>query len=197
VSSAQPEALGPRLEIVEYRMPLTKLVLGFAALILGRRLYWLFVGIAGFLAGLELGGWALHDQPGWAALALGILLGLGGALVAVFFQYVAVGAAGFLVAAYVALRLLGQTGIPADGTVRIVVLVAGVLGAVLVILALDWTLIVLSSLAGAALVTDALALGPALAQLVFLGLAAAGVVVQAGVLRRRPPPPPAGPSRRA
>jgi hypothetical protein len=177
-------------DVVEYRMLLTKLVVGLAVLVLGRRLYWLFVGVAGFLAGLELGSWMLRDQPAWVALALGVILGLGGALLAVFFQYVAVGAAGFLVGAYGALRVLGQTGVPANAAVGLAVLV-GVLAAVLVILALDWALIVLSSLAGSALVTDALAPGPALGPLLFLGLAAAGVVVQASLLRRRPPPEPA------
>lgn len=179
--------------VVEYRMLLTKLVLGLATLILGRQLYWLFVGVAGFLTGFELGGWVLHDRSGWVVLALGVILGLAGALVAVFFQYVAVGAAGFLVGSLVTLRLLGQTEVPTETAVRLVALVVGALAAVLVILALDWALIVLSSLAGAALVTDALAPGRTLGPLLFLALAAAGVIVQASVLRRRSSPP--GPPR--
>ncbi|HSE95866.1 MAG TPA: hypothetical protein VLD61_08235, partial [Methylomirabilota bacterium] len=179
--------------VVEYRMLLTKLVLGLATLILGRQLYWLFVGVVGFLAGFELGGWVLHDRSGWVVLALGVILGLAGALVAVFFQYVAVGAAGFLVGSLVTLRLLGQTEVPTETGVRLVALVVGALAAVLVILALDWALIVLSSLAGAALVTDALTPGRTLGPLLFLALAAAGVIVQASVLRRRSSPP--GPPR--
>jgi hypothetical protein len=65
----------------------------------------------------------------------------------------------------------------------VVFLTGGVLGAILVAAAFEWALILLSSLAGASILVEVLTLRRPVAILLFLGLAALGVVVQA-VIRR-------------
>ena len=61
-------------------MPLVKLVLGLAALTLGRQLYWVFVGVAGFAVGVEVATRALGGDPPWRALLAALALGIVGAL---------------------------------------------------------------------------------------------------------------------
>jgi hypothetical protein len=169
-------------------MPLAKLLLGLAALAFGRQLYWLFVGVAGFVVGVELATRAFGGEAPWKTLVAALALGLVGALLAIGFQFLTLGVAGFLVGAWVALRLL--PGPEVSGLGWLAVLVAGLCGVALVLLMLDGALILLSSLAGATLVTDALGPPPHLGGLLFIGLLVAGVVFQAVMLRRRPTPGP-------
>ena len=68
----------------------------------------------------------------------------------------------------------------------------GLAGAVLAALVMDWAIIVLSCLVGAALVVPFLGLGDTAASTVYVGLAALGIVVQARFIggRRHNPPEP-------
>ena len=71
-------------------------------------------------------------------------------------------------------------------------LIGGLAGAVLAALVMDWAIIVLSCLVGAALVVPFLGLGDTAASTVYVGLAALGIVVQARFIggRRHNPPEP-------
>jgi hypothetical protein len=171
-------------------MPIAKLLVGLAALVAGRQLYWLFVGVAGFILGAEMAARGFAQSPDWLRLVLALVIGLLGTFLAVLFQYVAAAIAGFLVAGYVALRVLDAAGVSGPGLVWIVFAAAGLAGFLLVLALFDWALIVLSSLAGAALVVEAVRLGPPAATGLFLALAVAGIVVQGAWLRARPPAPP-------
>jgi hypothetical protein len=78
-------------------------------------------------------------------------MALVGALVAVVATKVVLGIIGFVAGGGIALLLLGNLGI--DRVVALAIyLIAGVIGAVLLLVLFDWTLIVLSSLAGASLI---------------------------------------------
>src|SRR5215467_8179107 len=82
-------------------------LVGAVLLVLGRRLFWLFVGIVGFVTVYRLSLEALHVHPFAVRLALALVAGLFGVLLAVFVQRLAVGLAGFLVGAWFAAGLLG------------------------------------------------------------------------------------------
>lgn len=170
------------------------IVVGLGALLAGRQLFWLFVGAMGFVLGLHLATGALAGSPEWMIVLVGVVLGIVGALLAVFFQMIAVGVSGFLAGAYIwlaALRVLER----GDGTlVGVGALVAGVLGAILALLLLDWALIVLSSLTGAALLIGLTHLGPVLTGTLFVALVVLGLVVQASRRAAEPPAAP-GPAR--
>jgi hypothetical protein len=154
-----------------------------ALLMLGRRLYWLFVAAVGFVVAMELASVYFEGSDGWIPLALAAAAGIAGALFAVILQRFAVALAGFAVAAYFAAELIGFFSF--DQRVEIVaVLVVGALGAFFASVLFDWALILLSSLAGAALFVDAFALEQELALLVMLVLAIAGVSIQANMLHR-------------
>src|SRR5512147_1159889 len=80
-------------------MTAVRIVAGALLRLLGRRLFWLFVGLMGFAAGLMLANQLLPEMPEWVRLLVAIGIGLLGALLAVFLQRLAIGVAGFLAGA--------------------------------------------------------------------------------------------------
>ena len=157
------------------------LLVGLALLTLGRKLYWLFVACVGFVFGIELAIRFLHGQPDWVILILGLLAGLVGALLASFLQQLAIGLAGFAAGAIVAISVLRVFGIDSGILYWVVLLVGGAAGAALVALLLDWALISLSSLVGAAIIVQYLPvrqMEPIVMALIFVVILIAGIVVQ-------------------
>ena len=166
-------------------MDYLQITIGLAVLLFGRNLFWLLVGLAGFLLGAELVPLLFPDLPTWAALVAGIGAGLAGALVTILAERVAFGVAGFFAGALLALytlKLLGVVGVePA------IALGGGLAGAVVAVLLTDWAIIVLASLAGAGIIVTAFGLSGPVALGVYAALVATGVVVQRLLLRRSHP----------
>ena len=163
-------------------MNIPMVVSGVAALLLGRRLFWLFVAVVGFTGGFTVAQAIFIDQPQWIIWALGLAAGIVGLVLAVFIQKLAVGLGGFAAGAYVALRLasIGSYELhPAW------VLLAGVAGAVLLYIFFDWALVVLSSGAGAALVIEGIPKLPVPDLGLFWILAGLGIVVQTAMMVRK------------
>jgi hypothetical protein len=167
-------------------MELLKVALGLILLVSGRKLFWLCVAAVGFLVGMELSAVLLPDQPRWLTLLIGLGAGLLGAVLAVVAQRVAFSLAGFYAGAYLALATAHALG--AGGNSPVVLVVGGLVGAVLAALILDWALVVLTCLAGAWAVVEALGLGQPAGALVLAALALAGVFVQTRLLARSPRP---------
>lgn len=167
--------------------PLLTLIAGVALLIAGRRLFWLFVGLVGFVTVYR---WLApaHGTPASGGWLLAVLAGVMGILLAIFLQRVAVALAGFFAGGWFAAQLLGLHTLhitnPRGGDLLIFV-VAGVIAALLAIALFDLALIVLSSLAGADLVVAAIHPGPRPARLLLIVLAVAGIAVQMGITARR------------
>lgn len=162
---------------------LINLILGSALLIAGRKLFWLFVGAAGFLTGIQLAT-RFWDGPDLPAIVVGLVVGVIFALLAIFLQALVIGVAGFLIGGYVLTVLASTLGIELAGAmVWVVYVVGGVIGVILVSFLFDWALITLSSLAGASLIIQALFPQGAAGGLVFLILFILGVLVQGSILR--------------
>lgn len=160
------------------------LILGGALLLAGRKLFWLFVGAAGFVTGIQL---ATRFSQGseWPAIIVGLIIGVIFALLAIFLQAVVIWIAGFLTGGYVLTALAGMLGMDVSGaTIWIVYIIGGILGVILVGLLFDWALITLSSLAGASLVIQSFRPGGATGGVLFLILFIAGVLIQGSILRR-------------
>jgi hypothetical protein len=154
----------------------------------GRKLFWLFVAGAGFVAALFLVRHYIQIEPEWLVILIAIGAGLLGALLAVFLQRLAIGVAGFLVAGYGAVALLQLAGADPGRLAWLPFVIGGVIGAFLMAVLFDWALIALSSLSGAALVAEAFSLGRPLTALVFFAALFVGIAVQSGMLiadRRR------------
>jgi hypothetical protein len=153
------------------------LLAGAALLVVGRKLYWLFVAIAGFYVGIEIARALVLDQPQWVSWLIAAAAGIVGALVAMLFQRVAFALGGFYAGGYL-LMVAAERFFPGAAGIG-AFLVGGVLGAVAAALLMDWAIIVLSCMVGAALVVSALGLGSVGGLLVYAGLMAAGIVFQA------------------
>ncbi len=158
-----------------------RLLAGGALLILGRKLFWLFVAVVGFAAGWAVATDLLSVQPEWLALVMAVVVGVVGALVAQFVQRMAVGLAGFLAGAFLALSLVRLLTLEAAGWGWLALLLGGIVGAVLLGAAFEWALIGLSSLAGATLIAGALDLSAAGHLLAVIGLFVVGVIVQSAL----------------
>ncbi|HSM54640.1 MAG TPA: hypothetical protein VK879_00665 [Candidatus Sulfomarinibacteraceae bacterium] len=150
---------------------------------LGRQLFWLFVAAAGFVTGFNLAGRFLGDVAGWLLLLVGLLVGVFGALLAVFAQRLAVAIGGFFAGGYILLYVSGLLGVADEGSLATVLfIVGGIVGAVLISLLLDPALIFLSSALGAALLSDVITGSVEMARvgdsLLFLILLVVGIAVQ-------------------
>lgn len=161
-------------------MEFYSVLLGLILLILGRKLFWLFVAIAGFLVGLEFARVILADHARWVLILFGLGAGLVGALLAMLLERVAFALAGFFAGAYLAL-ILGQS-LGADRAGILFLAAGGVIGALIAAVIMDRAIILLSSLVGAGAVVEGLALGLRESWIVFVLLVIAGVLVQARLM---------------
>ncbi len=91
-------------------MILLRILAGTALLIAGRRLFWLFVGLLGFVSGIHIATHFFPGQPEWMVLAIALTAGVLGALIALFLQWLAIGLAGFSAGAYIIASLLHVSG---------------------------------------------------------------------------------------
>ena len=168
------------------------LVVGLAVLLFGRRLFWLFVGAAGFAVGLHVAPAALPDSPEWLVVAAALVLGIVGVVLAIVLQWLAAALGGFAVGVHGGLAAAAALGL--DGPwLWAGVFAAGLVVAALVLWLWDPVLILLSALGGATLLTPLLPVPPVARPWMFLALVVVGVAVQASVLA---PPEGTPPSRR-
>jgi len=173
-------------------MPTLSLVLtiliGLAILLFGRQLFWLFVGVAGFVLGVALAPIFLPGQDQLIVLIVGLIFGLVGAFLVVVIQEIAIAVAGFIFGAYALSVLLNLFNLNPNQIILIIILIiGGIFGAALVLMIFDPALIGLSSLAGASIVTNAINLEQPLFNLgLFLALLILGIGVQIGAYHRIP-----------
>ena len=135
--------------------PLLLIVLGLILVFSGRRLYWAFVAVAGFLMGMELAADLLAESEPWVRFLAAIAAGALGAIVGVLAQRIAFAIGGFFAGGYLTLELLNH--FPQVPPSNVWFLVGGILGAIVAAMLLDWAIIVLASLAGAVAVMSGLA----------------------------------------
>jgi MFS family permease len=175
-------------------MDIARVIVGFASLFLGRQLFWLFVGAAGFIFGFNIARDFVSSENTILILVIAVLAGLVGAGLAVFLQQIAVAVAGFLGGGYVATLLLESLGVDAGQFEIIVYVLGGILGAILVIALFDIALIVLSSLLGSGLILEAMRdaerFNSTTQVIIFIALLVVGIAVQYALMRRYPPAEP-------
>jgi hypothetical protein len=163
------------------------MILGLLLLFFGRRLFWLFVGVAGFTAGLTLVPQLLSGQSELAILVIAIIAGIIGAFLAVILEGLAILIAGFLAGGYLLTTFIVHIGISVSVDPTLLYIIGGITGLLLVALLFDWAIIILSTLLGAEILIQFLQLSGSDYWLVFLGLVVVGIAVQAGIWRRRYP----------
>ena len=160
------------------------IAIGIAILVSGRKLFWLFVAALGFAVGLEIAKRFLQNPAVWVTLIISIGLGILGAMLAIKVQKLAVAVAGFVAGARLASILLEAFVVNHSHYSLITFIIGGILGAILLLALFDYMLILLSSVEGAHLITNTLALPQVGAAILFVGLALAGVIIQGSLLTR-------------
>ena len=168
-------------------MGLLNFLIGVVLLTLGRKLFWLFVGCVGFAAGFTYAHQLWGTQSDLMILGIALGLGLIGALLAIFFQAVAIALAGFVAGGYITFSIMNLFGLGAPKLFWLFYLTGGILGTVLLFIIFDWALIALSSVIGASLIVQVIELSPHLEVVVFFLLIISGVLFQSRLLKREPP----------
>src|SRR6184192_2017161 len=159
-------------------------LIGAVVLLFGRKLFWLCVAAIGFAAGVELAPHLVHEPSALLSLTIALLLGIIGALLAVFLQKIAIGVLGFLAGGKLAGAIAAAFFVHYAQYSTFIFLVGGIIGAILLLVLFDWALIVVSSLIGAHLIQSAIVLPASGSTIVFIALTIIGIVIQAASLRR-------------
>ena len=163
------------------------IALSLLLLFFGRKLFWLFVGATGFVVGMEGAATLFPHQNDWAVIT-GLILGLVGAVAAIFMQKIAIGIAGFLAGGYFLMTALRGWEIQSPDASWISFLIGGAIGALLMYVVFNWALIILSSISGAHLIIHPFALKHEVAALAFFVLAMIGILTQGKILGSSKPP---------
>jgi len=168
-------------------MNIAELFVGIIILLLGRKLFWVFVGVMGFLVGFDLAKMHLIEHSAIVIYVVAFAFGILGILVALFLQRIAFGIAGFLAGGYAITTLFVHFGWQSVASYELVFLIGGAIGALAVLLLTDWGLIILSSLSGAVLITNNIYPGPQWSLLIVIALTAMGIYIQRLLLTKRYP----------
>jgi hypothetical protein len=164
------------------------LALGILLLLFGRRAFWIFVAVAGFIAGLTFATQYLASQPELVILLIAIVAGVIGAILATMLEWLAILIAGFLAGGYLATTLAVSLGMTNASGNWVIYIIGAIIGLILVAALFDWAIIILSVLLGADIIMTFLSIpSSAYYWLIFLGLIIVGIVVQAGIWHRRYP----------
>ncbi|MCO5184189.1 MAG: hypothetical protein M9928_07900 [Anaerolineae bacterium] len=160
---------------------------GFASLFAGRRLFWIFTGAVGLTAGFYIGRELLVDSPHFVTATLTIVLGILGALAALYLAKPAASLAAFIVLGSLAYIVASAATLP-DWLTWVLFAGLGILAAVLAWRWFDWGVIISSALVGAIVAAVGLnaviGLVPLVGTGLFFVLLVAGIWYQARDMRR-------------
>jgi hypothetical protein len=153
-------------------------LIGLALLLAGYRYYWLIAGGLGFLLGINIVATANEGQLTAAAVSLGLLFGLIGAIAAAFITNFALTAIGFIIGGMVLVGLF--SGLAWDpGSNLVLFLFGGFLGWLLTLYALDYARILISAVLGASILLASIPpLDPTIVPLATLVLVVVSIVIQ-------------------
>src|SRR5216110_2145385 len=165
-------------------IPIFSILIGVVILFFGRKLFWLCVAAIGFAAGVELAPHLVQDPSALLSLTIALLLGIIGALLALFLQKIAIAVLGFLAGGKLAGAIAAAFFVHYAQYSTFIFVIGGLIGAVLLLVLFDWALIVVSALIGAHLIQSAIVLPQSGLTIVFIALTIIGIVIQAASLRR-------------
>jgi hypothetical protein len=155
-----------------------QIVFGLAMLLLGRKLFWIFVGSMGFITATELAVTSMSAQPEWVVVLIGLAAGIVGALLAIFFQAGAIALAGILGGGYLGLLVTRSLQLSSQTAHTIAYVVGAVVGLILFLVFFDGALIAFSSFAGSYILAQQFELTGVYFWLVLVVIAFLGVAFQ-------------------
>ena len=170
--------------MISSSIPVIGLVVGIVLLLFGRRLFWLFVAAMGFLAGTEIAQQMTHNPSPLVVLVIALGLGILGAILAILLQNFAIAVAGFISGGRLATALSAAFYMNHPENARVIFLIGGFLGAILLLALFDWALILLTSVEGAHLISNLIVLPQMGCTFLMFTLIVIGVLTQSAMLRR-------------
>lgn len=162
------------------------IIAGLLLLFLGRKLFWLFVGVAGFLLGAEFGSQLVPGAEQLTVLLISLAVGLVGALLAIFLQKIAIILAGAAAGGLFVMQIVADSGLAAP-LPMIGFIVGAIIAAIFVGMVFEWALIILSAITGASLLVLHIPIGTDVRWIAWIVLAIAGIIVQARLNARANP----------
>ncbi|MHB1016134.1 MAG: hypothetical protein ACYC2W_12770 [Desulfurivibrionaceae bacterium] len=159
-------------------MHIYNIIAGIMLLMFGRKLFWLFLGTAGFLIGMKITSIFFGNQPQWIQLSIAMGAGCLGAVLAILAQRFAFAFGGFFAGVYLALGAGHFLSLDTTKVLLVIAIGAGIIGAVIATLIMDTAITILACLVGAGALVGELHLGYLMNTLVFLILAGAGFLFQ-------------------
>jgi len=161
-------------------MTIASIVAGIFLLLFGRKIFWLFVGIMGFIYGLNIAILLFPGQPSWVFYAAAVCTGAVGSLTAIFLQHTLVGLAGFLAGGYLVYSGMNILGADAGQFTWLLSFIGGVFSG---------ALILLSSLIGALLIVESIGADFQVTVSLFAACSIAGVAIQRSLMLKDEAPP--------
>jgi hypothetical protein len=152
------------------------ILVGVALLTVGRKLFWVFAGGAGFVAGMWLTQAFFPEQPQNTVLIAGVIGAVAGIALTQFVKTIAINIGGFLGGGVIGLGLARMIGPWLPEWLAFIVL--GILGVVLLKMAFETALLLISSIAGAMLIAANLPLSDPLHVVAIVVLSIAGILIQ-------------------
>ena len=151
--------------------------IGFAILIMGRQLFWVTVAGLGFILGMN---YTIQYFQGSPEIILLVSIGVGiiGAVLGLVLQRTAAGLIGFLTGWYLTTILINLINLNIGQYWYILTIIGGLIGVGLISILMDWSLILLSSLAGASIISQSIPVRPTITTAIFVILFTLGVVIQ-------------------
>jgi hypothetical protein len=159
-------------------------IAGALLIMAGRRVFWLFLGLLCFLAGMSALQRLFPDISQTTLLLASLGIGALGAGIGMMAQKTAVWVGGFLGGGLLATMLLRMMTQGEGSTALVAFLIGGVIGILLARILFKWVMIVVSSAIGALVICKVLTTGVLPGAIVFGILLLAGITVQGGFLRR-------------
>lgn len=163
---------------------LFRILLGAVMLAAGRNLFWLFLGVVGFILGFDVAERLLHGPPG-VIFVIALVAGAVSAIAAILIQKFAILVGGFITGGYLLPALLQEFGVSTGHYYPLFFIAGGIFGALLLKVFFNWALILLSSAVGSHLVVQSVHPGPQLRKVLFIILLLLGIAIQAGLTGRK------------
>ncbi len=152
-------------------------IVGLAVLVIGRQLFWVAVSGLGFIIGLTYTTQYLQGSP-YLIVLISLGVGLIGAILAYTLEKAAAGLVGFLAGWYLMIILFDNISWNPGQSLIVFQIIGGLIGVGLIMVIFDWSLIILSSLAGATMIVQSMQFKPSINLTVFLVLLALGLTIQ-------------------
>lgn len=174
-----------KISSMELYSIILSIILGFLLLFAGQRLYWLFIGVVGFIFGFNFAESFFQNYSEIAVLVFGLISGLIGIFLAIFLQRIAIILAGILIFGSMAISLYLSFWQDSEFFLWLSFLAGGVIGGIIFAMFFDWALIIFSALFGAAMIARLIEVNVLINNIIFLILFVLGIIVQSKMLKKK------------